>query len=121
MNKINIDDLKDFLSTELQSVPIIDRLDKIIADKSSKAGTRHEEVFTRHFLCPAIGKYFYEHVRLELNLSDDAIKEGLGTEGYTNCHGFGFTPARKGKYLLTKFQVIDSTPPSSWYKKIKQI
>ena len=117
MSEANIDCLKEFISAELQaqqqSISIIGELQKRIQDKSSKAGTRHEEVFTRHYLCPAIKNYF----QLELKMPDDEIKKCLGTEGYKNCPGFGFTPALKGKHLLTKLQIIDSRPPASWYTK----
>src|SRR5439155_5390119 len=88
--KSTIENLKSYIQAELQMAGIRDRLHRFIQDRSSKAGTRHEEVFTREFLCPVIGKFFYEHVRSELNLSDAEIKRGLGTEGFENCPGFGF-------------------------------
>jgi hypothetical protein len=114
MSRVNADSLKEFLKAELQAQPVISRLEKIIQERTSKAGTRHEEVFTREFLCPAIRKFFYVSVRPELNLSDDEIKRGLGTEGYENCPGFGFTPARGEKHLFTKSDIIEASPPESW-------
>jgi hypothetical protein len=107
--------LKDFLRDKLQGIPVIQRLERLIQEGTSTAGTRHEEVFTREFLCPAIRIYFYEHVRSEIKMSDEDIKRGLGTEGFKNCPGFGFTPARKKKHLFTKTDIIESKPPVTWF------
>jgi hypothetical protein len=118
MDNITIDDLKNFLSTELQSKPIISEIDKIKRGKASTAGSRSdEEIFTREFLCKALRKFFYEYLPKRLKPSDEDIKNGLGTEGFINCDGFGFTPARKEKHVLTKDQIIKSNPPDSWYKE----
>jgi len=113
--KSTIENLKSYIQAELQMAGIRDRLHRFIQDRSSKAGTRHEEVFTREFLCPVIGKFFYEHVRSELNLSDAEIKRGLGTEGFENCPGFGFTPGHRRNHLFTKSDIIKSRPPERWF------
>lgn len=105
-----------FLKNVLQSMPVIEPLKKMIDAGTSKAGKRPEEVFTREFLCPTIVKYFKE-TQLELGLSDDVIESGLGTEGYKNCPGFGFTPASVNRNLFTKSDVIELNPPESWLSK----
>ncbi len=115
--KVSTDSLMNYLIRQLCENPVIGQLEKIISERSSKAGKRREEVFTREFLCLYIRKYFYEHVRSELNLSDEEISKGLGTEGYENCKGFGFSPARKRKHLFTKSDIIKSSPPDAWFAK----
>lgn len=102
MAKATVENLKVYIQDELQKSPIRERLDRFIQDGSSKAGTRYEEVFTREFLCPVIGRFFYEYVRSELNMSDGEIKAGLGTEGFTNCPGFAFTPAHRSSHFLQR-------------------
>lgn len=105
----------DYVQKSLETRQILTKLEKIIQEQSSKAGTRHEEVFTREFLCPTIADYFYKTIRSELLLNDDEIKKGLGTEGFQNCPGFGFTPASQIKHLFTKSDIIKSEPPVSWF------
>src|SRR5437867_11379223 len=99
--KATIENLKAYIQEELQKNPIRERLNRFIQDGSSKAGTRDEEVFTREFLCPVIGTFFYVYVRSELNISDGEIKAWLGTEGFTNCPGFGFTPGHRINHIIT--------------------
>jgi hypothetical protein len=120
MDSIDLNGLKDFIITTLESQPVIDPLEEIIRGRTSTAGTRHEEVFTREFLCPTIAKFFYEIAQPQLNLSEDAIKSGLGTEGYRNCPGFGFAPARHGQHLFTKSDIIKNDPPRSWLRNSKK-
>ena len=112
----SIPELCDFLLDDLERQPILDLLEEFIENKTSTAGVSREEVFTREFLCPSIAKYFYEVVRSELSLSNDEIKSGLGTEGFQNCPGFGFTPSKSRKQLFTKSDIIKPTPPDSWFK-----
>jgi hypothetical protein len=114
MHSIGIKEFKDYLRKDLESRPIKEPLAEIIRSGHSTAGKRHEEVFTRYFLCPSIKKFFYESVREGLNIRDDAISNGLGTEGYRNCAGFGFTPASKRKQLFTKEEIIKAQPPKTW-------
>jgi hypothetical protein len=103
-----------FLETTLSARSVLYELGRRIRSRGSLAGSRHEEVFTREFLCPAIAKYFYEEIRAALDLKDHEIQSGLGTEGFQNCCGFGFTPARKSPHLFTKSDIIKSTPPPGW-------
>lgn len=109
-------ELCDFLLDDLESQSVLGLIEQFIENKSSSAGTSREEVFTREFLCPSIAKYFYKVVRHDLDLSDEEIKCGLGTEGYQNCPGFGFTPARSRKQLFTKSDIIKPKPPESWFE-----
>ena len=113
--KATVENLKAYIQEELQKSPIRERLNRFIQDGSSKAGTRYEEVFTREFLCPVIGRFFYVYVRSELNMSDGEIKAGLGTEGFTNCPGFGFTPGHRSNHLFTKADIIKRRPPDRWF------
>lgn len=106
---------KHYIKESLETTPVLERLEQMIQQRSSKAGIRLEEVFTREFLCPIIARYFYEHVRSELSLTDDEIKRGLGTEGFKNCPGFGFSPARQKNHLFTKSDFIKSSPPATWF------
>jgi hypothetical protein len=114
---LTINDFKDYLQDQFKNKPVIQKLESFIQEGKSKAGKRHEEVFTREFLCPVIRTYFSEHVRSQLNLSDDEIKKGLGTEGFRKCDGFGFTPARKKKHLFAKNDIIKPVRPESWLAK----
>lgn len=111
---MDINSLIKFISTKLSEQPIIESLNNMILHRLSSAGTRREEVFTREFLCPAISDYFYNIIRNSLNLSDDEIMSGLGTEGYINAKGFGFTPARQKCHFFTKSDIVKSTIPDSW-------
>ncbi|MFC1776129.1 hypothetical protein ACFL3I_02155 [Pseudomonadota bacterium] len=113
---INIQKLCDFLLDDLKSQPVLSLLEEFIVNRTSTAGVSREEVFTREFLCPSIARYYYEVNRAKLDLSDDEIKSGLGTEGFQNCPGFGFTPAQSRTQLFTKSDVIKVTPPDSWFK-----
>ena len=112
--KATLEHLKAYVQTQLQGTPIRSQVNQFIESGSSSAGIRAEEIFTREFLCPALAKYFYKHVRAELNLSDEQIRRGLGTEGYQRCPGFGFSPARKRKHLFTKFDIVTNTAPATW-------
>lgn len=103
-----------FLETTLSARSVLNELGRRIRSRGSLAGSRHEEVFTRDFLCPAIAKYFYEEIRAALDLDDHEIHSGLGAEGFQNCPGFGFTPARKLPHVFTKGDIIKSTPPLGW-------
>jgi hypothetical protein len=116
-----LESLKAYIQNELQSTPIRERLNRFVQDGLSKAGRRHEEVFTREFLCPVIGRYFYVYVRSQLKLSDSQIKQGLGTEGFVNCPGFGFTPGHKRNHLFGKADIVKSTPPIQWFANNKGI
>ena len=117
---IGIAALKAFVEAELAIEGIRSRVEQFVADGTSKAGKRREEIFTREFLCPAIAKYFYEHTRSELELSEEEICKGLGTEGFANCKGFGFTPAHKKLHLFRKGDIVSSEPPDPWYTESKQ-
>jgi hypothetical protein len=113
--KPTTENLKGYIREELEKTTIIEPLERMIRDHSSTAGGFREGVFCREFLCPTIGRFFYEHVRSELNLPDEEIKKGLGAEGFQHCRGFGFTPAKKNKHLFTKQDVIKSGPPELWF------
>lgn len=117
MSTNDIEALKEFIKGELEARPVIGRLQELIQARTSTAGTRPEEVFTREFFCPVVAKFFYEWVRSDLRLSDDQIRSGLGTEGYANCPGFGFTPARSKKHVFTKSDLIKTSHPVSWLKR----
>ena len=118
-----VENLKVYMRDELQKTAILEPLDRFIQEGSSKAGTRREEVFTREFLCPVIGSFFYVHARSELNMSDEQIKAALGTEGFENCPGFGFTPGHRSNHLFTKSDIITlvqigmraGEPPGIWW------
>jgi len=115
MAKATAENLIWYTQNELQADPFRDSLERHIKNRSSSAGTRHEEVFTREFLCPVIRRFFYDHVRSELNLSDSEIRKGLGTEGFENCPGFGFTPGHRGPHLFAKLDIISARPPEAWF------
>jgi len=114
MKGISISDLFEYIKNSLLNRPVLRELEQIIADKRSHAGTRQEEVFTREFLCPSLACYFYVDHRSFLNLTDSEIASGLGTEGYKNAEGFGFTPARKERHLFTKADIVKPQIPRSW-------
>ena len=78
------------------SSDVLGSLNKTKSNGKSSAGNRSlEELFTREVLCPTINRYFRKEIREQLNLTDMEITDGLGTEGFQNCPGFGFTPARQ--------------------------
>lgn len=112
----NIPKLCNYVLADLDGHSILGQLEDFVESKTSTAGVRREEVFTREFLCPTIARYFYEIIRPELELSDDEIKSGLGTEGFQGCPGFGFTPSESRKQLFTKSDIIKNNPPESWFK-----
>jgi len=112
---VTIEILKRYLTEHLSERDIRSRLERLIQDGLSLAGKRHEEVFTREFLCPSIRQFFCEHVRSELNLTDEEIKAGLGTEGFENCPGFGFTPGHQSSHLFTKSDILKPDPPKAWF------
>lgn len=110
-----IADLLAFLERTLPSQSILARIEKIKSTGSSTAG-RHsdEEIFTREFLCPTISRYFRNEFTRIPSLTDREITEGLGTEGFQNCPGFGFTPARKQPHLFRKSDIVNAEPPAEW-------
>jgi hypothetical protein len=108
--------MSEFIKQDLESQSILPKLEHFVKSGTSLAGKRREEVFTREFLCPSLCRYFYSHVREELTLSDDEIERGLGTEGYQNCPGFGFTPSRGRQHIFRKQDVINPNPPSEWVR-----
>ena len=110
-----IEALKHYLTEHLRKPGIRSRLERSIVDGSSTAGRRHEEVFTRDFLCPTLHRFFYEHVRSELNLTDEQITVGLGTEGFENSPGFGFTPGHQSNHIFTKSDIARRDPPKAWF------
>lgn len=110
--------LVDHLESDLARPDVLNQLTSMIAGKSSTAGTRPEEVFTREFLCPSIADFFYRKNR-DPDLSDHGIQCGLGTEGYKNAAGFGFTPAREQRHLFTKSEFVMSEVPASWLQADK--
>ncbi len=112
---MNIPNLISYITRELEARAVLAELQHLIDSRSSSAGVRNEEVFTREFLCPTISRYFYDEKRDSFNLTDHEIEQGLGTEGFQNCPGFGFTPASKARQLFTKSDIIQSTPPKSWF------
>jgi|AntAceMinimDraft_16_1070373.scaffolds.fasta_scaffold05871_2 hypothetical protein len=114
MKEIGVSHLLDYIENSFLNRPVLEQLQKIIAEKQSHAGTRLEEVFTREFLCGSLARYFYVDYRSSLNLTDSEIASGLGTEGYKNAEGFGFTPARKERHLFTKADIIKQQIPRSW-------
>ena len=114
MKEISISNLLKYIENSLLNRPVLRELEEIIADKRSHAGTRREEVFTREFLCRTLAGYFYVDYRSFLNLTDSEIASGLGTEGYKNAEGFGFTPARKERHLFTKADILKPQIPPSW-------
>jgi hypothetical protein len=114
MQESGILNLFEYIENSLLNRPVLRELEEIIADKRSHAGTRREEVFAREFLCRSLARYFYVDHRSFLNLTNSEIASGLGTEGYKNAEGFGFTPARKERYLFTKADIVKPQIPRSW-------
>ena len=112
-----IERLCAYLKDEIESKQVLVHIENCVQDARSTAGTKsREEIFTREFLCPYLAKFFYQKLKDELGLTDKDIENGLGTEGFENVNGFGFTPARKGKHFFTKGQIISSNPPEAWFK-----
>jgi hypothetical protein len=111
---IGIERFKKFLETDLQSSPIKERIEELKQKGISAGGKEREGIFRKEFFCESVRRFFYEEVRQELDLSQEKIKKGLGTEGWKKCPGFGFTPARQRKHLFTKSQVIKPFAPKSW-------
>jgi hypothetical protein len=110
-----------FLKSNLENQNISSKLDEMMIKKSSTAGsTSKEEVFTREFLCPTIHNYFSSYIRQSLSLSDEDIKRGLGTEGFQNAPGFGYSPARQLRHFFTKSDFVKSSPPQGWFDQTKQ-
>jgi len=122
MEQPTIEDLLNFVKSELTAQPVLHRLEEIIQSKTSTAGAASpEEVFTREFLCPVLSRFFYEHVRGTLGFEDSQIACGLGIEGFRGrsaktleALGFGFAPARQGKHFYTKDEFVKSTVPKDW-------
>jgi len=42
----------NYLKSDLEGRPVLAQLERKIANRTSDAGSRREEVFTRQFLCP---------------------------------------------------------------------
>jgi hypothetical protein len=114
MSENTIQQLTEFLQTQLQGKPVVPRVEQMVRDHSSPAGTSREGIFTREFLCPAI-RDFYTQVCQSLNLHADEMRKKLQMEGFKTVEGFGSTPASKRMHLFTKDLVIKSEPPESWY------
>lgn len=116
-----IEELLNYLKKQIESKEALTHIEECVNSSISTAGTKsREEIFTREFLCPTLASFFYDEVFDQLNLNENEIEKGLGTEGYKNVSGFGFTPARQGKHFFTKGQVISSEPPEAWYKASKK-
>jgi hypothetical protein len=114
--RATLENLKIYIREELERTPVIERLERMVREGSSLAGKSAEGVFSREFLCPVLRSFFYTHARSDLmNLTDEEIKRGLGTEGFVNCEGFGFTPGHKSNHLFTKSDIIKSRPPDRWF------
>lgn len=112
-----IERLCAYLKSEIETKEVLACIESFIQDATSTAGTKsREEIFTREFLCPSLLKFFNQELSGQIDLTNNEIEEGMGTEGYKNVDGFGFTPARKGKYFFTKGQAIASDPPEAWFK-----
>lgn len=108
-----INDFLSYIHSELMNKNISKKLDEMIVKKSSSAGSSSkEEIFTREFLCPTISTYFNSNI----SLRPDEIRTGLGTEGYQNAPGFGYTPARKERHFFTKNEFVKTNPPPVWFK-----
>lgn len=116
-NYLAIKQFIEFVSDSLSDKGTLTKLEQLRRTGASSAGTHSaEELFTREFLCPTISRYFRNEIRNQLSLTDEQITRGLGTEGYQNCTGFGFTPARKQPHFFTKSDIVRSDPPPAWFK-----
>ncbi len=59
MEQPTIEDLLNFVKSEVTAQPVLNRLEEIIQSKTSTAGaTSPEEVFTREFLCQFFHAFF---------------------------------------------------------------
>lgn len=114
-NNSTIADLLAFLERTLSSQSVLAGIKDIKSTGSSTAG-RHsdEEIFTREFLCPTITHYFRTEFVNNPPLTEQEITKGLGTEGFQNCPGFGFTPARKRPHFFRKSDIVRAEPPEEW-------
>jgi hypothetical protein len=119
MSRIDIARLTHYVAAEIEGRAVIATIESMIDQNLSTAGKRREEVFTREFVCPTLATFFYEEVRPQLHLPDDAIKRGLGAEGFANCRGFGFKPARAEKHVFTKSEVFGDHIPEVWLRGSK--
>ncbi len=112
-----IHQLSMYLKNIIEPQGALAHIEDCVTSASSTAGTKsREEIFTREFLCPSLLRFFNVENRDQLKLTDEQITKGMGTEGYQNVDGFGFTPARKKKHFFTKGQVIANDPPDAWFK-----
>ena len=112
-----IQQLCNFLQSEIENKNVLAHINECAKKATSTAGSRSmEEIFTREFICKSLLKFFNTEIREQLNLTDEQITKGMGTEGFKNVDGFGFTPARQKKHFFTKGQVIASEPPDAWFK-----
>jgi hypothetical protein len=111
-----INDLCNYLIRTLDENPIKADIDTASVEGTSSAGTNREEIFTRDYLCPSMREYFRVEARSMLNLADDEIDKGLGTEGFTKCDGYSFTPAKMTRHILGKGDLAEPMPPSDWLK-----
>src|SRR5579862_8078315 len=105
MSENTVQQLTEFLQTQLQGEAVVTRVEQMVRDHSSLAGTSREGVFTREFLCPSI-RDFYTQVCQNLNLHADEMCKNLQMEGFKTVKGFGSTPASKHMHLFTKDLVI---------------
>ena len=110
----SIEALKKYIKEKLEEQYILSKLDDFLKSGKSSAGKKSkEEIFTREFLCPSLYDYFSS----QLVFSDDDIKKGLGTEGYQNCLGFGFTPSHGRQHIFRKQDMSGTKSPPEWLKK----
>ena len=71
MSSIDVQRLKDYVRDELEGKPIVDSVDLMMRNDSSRSGNKREGVFTREFLCPTIKQFFYPHVLQELKITQE--------------------------------------------------
>jgi hypothetical protein len=110
MREATVEELARFLKKQLEEKPVVPLVKQMVRDHSSLAGISREVIFTREFLCPAIGD-FYTLVCQDLNLHADKIHKNLQMEGFKTVKGFGSTPASKRMHLFTKDLVMKNKPP----------
>ena len=111
-----IKNLSEYLTKSLDGNSIKDAINTASIEGTSSAGTNREEIFTRDYLCPVMRNYFMVEARPMLDLTNDEIDAGLGTEGYTKCEGYSFTPAKKPRHILGKDDISRPMPPTDWLK-----